>query len=111
MPTVPLERALAAPDLALLRALGVAANAAGVRLWLVGGAVRDALLERTVTDLDLASAAPARELAPAVAAAVGATRRRPLRIRHREAALRPVARWTWPRSARNGTTTPAPCRP
>ena len=73
MPTVPLERALAAPDLALLRALGVAANAAGARLWLVGGAVRDALLERTVTDLDLASAAPARELAPALAAAVGAT--------------------------------------
>ena len=73
MPTVPLERALAAPDLALLRALGLAANAAGVRLWLVGGAVRDALLERTVTDLDLASAAPARELAPALVAAVGAT--------------------------------------
>ena len=73
MPTVPLERALAAPDLALLRALGVAASAAGVHLWLVGGAVRDALLERTVTDLDLTSAAPARELAPALAAATGAT--------------------------------------
>ena len=73
MPTVPLESALTTPDLALLRALGAAANGAGVRLWLVGGAVRDALLERTVTDLDLASAAPARELAPALAAAVGAT--------------------------------------
>ena len=73
MPTVPLERALAASDLALLRALGVAASAAGAHLWLVGGAVRDALLERTVTDLDLASAAPARELASALAAATGAT--------------------------------------
>ena len=73
MPTVPLERALPAPDLALLRALGVAASAAGAHLWLVGGAVRDALLERTVTDLDLTSAAPARELAPALAAATGAT--------------------------------------
>ena len=73
MPTVPLERALAAPDLALLRALGVAASAAGARLWLVGGAVRDALLERRVTDLDLTSATPARELAPALAAATGAT--------------------------------------
>ena len=72
MPTVPLERALAAPDLALLRALGVAASKAGARLWLVGGAVRDALLERTVTDLDLTSATPARELAPALAAATGA---------------------------------------
>ena len=73
MPTVPLERALPASDLALLRALGVAASAAGARLWLVGGAVRDALLERRVTDLDLTSATPARELAPALAAATGAT--------------------------------------
>jgi tRNA nucleotidyltransferase (CCA-adding enzyme) len=73
MPTVPLERVLPTADLTMLRSLGAAANAVGARLWLVGGSVRDALLDRPVTDLDLTSAANASEIAPVLTKAVAGT--------------------------------------
>ena len=62
MTFVPLEPALAAPDVALVQRIGEAAADAGVELWLVGGPVRDALLGRTVHDLDVTSEMPAAEL-------------------------------------------------
>jgi tRNA nucleotidyltransferase (CCA-adding enzyme) len=69
MTLVPLETALAPRDLTLLRTLGDAASRSGVRLWLVGGAVRDAFLERPTVDLDITAQAPAGELAQLLAAA------------------------------------------
>ena len=53
--TVSLVSALDSPDLTLLQAAGRAAHQAGVRLYLVGGFVRDALLGLPVVDLDLVS--------------------------------------------------------
>jgi poly(A) polymerase len=50
-----------------VRALRAAFAAAGIDAWLVGGAVRDALLDRPLTDVDLAVAGDA-ELAAKVAA-------------------------------------------
>ena len=61
--TVPLDRALPAQDWAALAALGERASKAGAGLWVVGGAVRDALLGRTVVDIDLTSDRPAVEMA------------------------------------------------
>ena len=68
MTFVPLEPALAAPDVALVQRIGEAAADAGVELWLVGGPVRDALLGRTVHDLDATSEMPAAELGAILAA-------------------------------------------
>jgi len=60
------ERLLAVPATAVLsQAL------AGSETWIVGGAVRDAALERRVTDLDLAVAGDPREAANAIARAGG----------------------------------------
>ena len=53
--TVSLASALDSPDLTLLQAAGRAAHQAGIRLYLVGGSVRDALLDLPVVDLDLVS--------------------------------------------------------
>jgi tRNA nucleotidyltransferase (CCA-adding enzyme) len=80
MTSVPLEDALQLGDLALLRTLGSAADAAGARLWLVGGAVRDAMLERAVVDLDVTSETPAADLAPMLAAAAAGTSGTPTRF-------------------------------
>ena len=71
MVTVPLDRTLTLSDLALVRTLGRTADAASVRLWLVGGSVRDALLGRPVVDLDLTAEAPAEQLGPLLASAAG----------------------------------------
>jgi tRNA nucleotidyltransferase (CCA-adding enzyme) len=71
MNTVPLEAALRPEALALLRRLGAAANEAGAPLWLVGGAVRDALLERPALDPDVTSETRAADLAPVLARACG----------------------------------------
>ena len=77
MTFVPLEPALAAPDVALVQRIGEAAADAGVELWLVGGPVRDALLGRTVHDLDVTSEMPAAELGAILAARLdGAIRAR-----------------------------------
>lgn len=60
------DRLGAAPTIALARrALADRAEA----VWIVGGAVRDAALEREVSDLDLAVAGDARAAATAIAAA------------------------------------------
>ena len=77
MTFVPLEPALAAPDVALVQRIGEAAADAGVELWLVGGPVRDALLGRPVHDLDVTSEMPAAELGAILAARLdGAIRAR-----------------------------------
>jgi tRNA nucleotidyltransferase (CCA-adding enzyme) len=65
----PLEAALAPETLALVRRLGEAAQEAGARLWLVGGAVRDALAGRPALDPDLTAEMPAADLAPVLARA------------------------------------------
>lgn len=80
MTLVPLETALQPSDLALLRTLGAAADAAGTQLWLVGGAVRDAMLGRRVADLDVTSEMPATELAPVLAVAAGGISGTPTRF-------------------------------
>lgn len=71
MPHVSLATVLPAETLRLLRKLGEAAHRHGARLWLVGGAVRDALLERRVLDIDLTSEMPAAGLAPRLALDMG----------------------------------------
>ena len=71
MARVPLETSLTPDDVVLLRTLGLAARAADTELWLVGGSVRDALLGRPVSDLDLTSQMPADELGPLLAASAG----------------------------------------
>ena len=71
MTFVPLEPALAAPDVALVQRIGEAAADAGVELWLVGGPVRDALLGRPVHDLDVTSEMPAAELGAILAVRLG----------------------------------------
>lgn len=56
-----------------VQALGNFANAQDVRLYLVGGSVRDLLLERRTTDIDFALASDAIEFAKAFAASIKAT--------------------------------------
>ena len=56
-----------------LQALGNFANARGVRLYLVGGSVRDLLLKRQMTDIDFALASDAIQFAKGFAASIGAT--------------------------------------
>jgi len=73
MPRVAFQSSIVPEQLALLKTLGHAAEKAGAHLWAVGGAVRDALLERQVVDVDLASEAPAAELGRALAKATGGT--------------------------------------
>ncbi|MEX2599647.1 MAG: hypothetical protein WD533_08335, partial [Dehalococcoidia bacterium] len=69
--TVPLAETLSPDGLTLLTQLGAAASRHGVRLWLVGGAVRDALLGKHVLDIDLTSEMPAGELGPLLAKKAG----------------------------------------
>ena len=62
------------PDLpyeSLLRRIGAEAARAGVEAYAVGGAVRDALLGRPTTDLDVVAVGRGVELAEAVARALG----------------------------------------
>lgn len=67
MSTLPL------PHEALLRTIGAVADAAGIEAYAVGGAVRDALLERDTTDLDFVTvgAETGIRLAEAVAKKLG----------------------------------------
>jgi tRNA nucleotidyltransferase (CCA-adding enzyme) len=60
---VNLENTLTIQDLALLRKAGEVTHAAGIRMYLVGGSVRDAILGRQLRDLDLVAEAPAEEVA------------------------------------------------
>ncbi|MDA1173900.1 MAG: CCA tRNA nucleotidyltransferase, partial [Chloroflexi bacterium] len=71
MPSVRFEHALDAQQLALLQALGQAADAHGAKLWAVGGIVRDTLLGRPVLDIDLTSQTPANELGHALVSTLG----------------------------------------
>ncbi|MGE5531929.1 MAG: poly-A polymerase, partial [Bacteroidota bacterium] len=59
-------------EAARLRELADLAVASGLRAWLVGGAVRDALLGRDSLDLDVAVEGEARQFAEAVAQEWGA---------------------------------------
>ena len=65
VPTVPL------PFEPVLRAVGQAAAALGVEAFAVGGAVRDALLGRATTDLDVVAVGSGVALARAAAEALG----------------------------------------
>lgn len=56
-----------------LQALGNFADARGVQLYLVGGSVRDLLLERQTADIDFALASDAIQFAKAFAVSIGAT--------------------------------------
>ena len=56
-----------------LQALGHFANERGVQLYLVGGSVRDLLLERQTTDIDFALASDAIQFAEAFATSINAT--------------------------------------
>ena len=56
-----------------VQALGNFANAQDVRLYLVGGSVRDLLLERRTTDIDFTLASDAIAFAKAFAASINAT--------------------------------------
>ena len=62
-----LVRALSESDQALVSQLGALAEAAGLELYLVGGAVRDVLLQRAVEDLDLVVVGDAPTLGRAAA--------------------------------------------
>ena len=57
------------PHEGVLRRVGAAADALGVRVWAVGGVVRDALMRRETTDVDFVTLGPgtAEALARAVA--------------------------------------------
>ena len=57
----------------IFQALGTFAKARGVRLYLVGGSVRDLFLERQITDFDFALATDAIRFAKAFAANIKAT--------------------------------------
>jgi poly(A) polymerase len=65
------ERLAAAEPVRLLRA---AFDAAGIDAWLVGGVVRDALLERPLSDVDLAVAGDPQTAAAVAARALGGPR-------------------------------------
>lgn len=65
------ENALNAPQLKLIQSLGKVADAHGIKLWAVGGLVRDALLGVPVVDIDLTSEAPAQELGHALTSSLG----------------------------------------
>lgn len=66
-----LAAALAAPRLALLHAVAALAAERGLALWLVGGPVRDLLLGRAISDLDLVVEGDAPALAATVAEKYG----------------------------------------
>ena len=70
---VALENALAFQDLALLRKAGEATHAVGIPLYLVGGAVRDALLGRQVLDIDLVTEGPTDRAVRVLTKALNAT--------------------------------------
>ena len=63
--------ALVLPYEPLLQRIGAAAERVGVEAYAVGGAVRDALLGRATTDLDVVAVGSGIELAEAVAASLG----------------------------------------
>lgn len=66
-----LRAALAEPDWLLLQHLAQIAARAGLSLYIVGGPVRDCLLRRTVTDLDLTTEGDALALARIMARELG----------------------------------------
>ena len=70
-PTISLEKSLTPSDFNLLRRAGAAAHERGIRLYLVGGAVRDCLQGEPVTDLDITSEAPADQAAAVLTRAMG----------------------------------------
>jgi tRNA nucleotidyltransferase (CCA-adding enzyme) len=65
------ENALDAQQLTLLQALGQAADASGVKLWAVGGIVRDSIIGIPAHDIDITSEAPASELAQVLVSVLG----------------------------------------
>jgi tRNA nucleotidyltransferase (CCA-adding enzyme) len=66
-----LRAALAEPDWILLQRLAEIAARAGMSLYIVGGPVRDCLLRRTVTDLDLTTEGDSLALARTMARELG----------------------------------------
>ena len=66
-----IARLLSPEQVRLLEALAVAAARLGVDLFLVGGTVRDLLLERASVDLDTVAVAPPEGFASALAGEVG----------------------------------------
>jgi tRNA nucleotidyltransferase (CCA-adding enzyme) len=66
-----LRAALAEPDWILLQRLAEIAVRAGMSLYIVGGPVRDCLLRRVVTDLDLTTEGDAHRLARMMARELG----------------------------------------
>ena len=66
-----LRAALAEPDWILLQRLADIAARAGMSLYIVGGPVRDCLLRRAVTDLDLTTEGDALTLARTMARELG----------------------------------------
>jgi tRNA nucleotidyltransferase (CCA-adding enzyme) len=66
-----LKRALPVPLLAVLGSVGAVADEAGMRAYLVGGAVRDVLLGREIEDVDVVVEGNGLELARAVVARCG----------------------------------------
>jgi tRNA nucleotidyltransferase (CCA-adding enzyme) len=68
-----LRAALAEPDWLTLQQLAEIATRRGMSLYLVGGPVRDCLLRRMVTDLDLTTEGDALTLARAAARELGGT--------------------------------------
>ena len=71
MPSVRFENTVDPQQLALLQALGQAADAHGSTLWAVGGVVRDSLIGTPVLDIDLTSETPANELGQTLVSATG----------------------------------------
>jgi tRNA nucleotidyltransferase (CCA-adding enzyme) len=67
----PLRAALAEPDWILLQRLAEVAMHTGMSLYIVGGPVRDCLLRRAVTDLDLTTEGDALTLARSMARELG----------------------------------------
>ena len=69
IPSIPLRQNLPQPQ--LIRQLHAFAEERGVQLYLVGGSVRDLLLNRSVVDIDLALADNAIAFAKAFADKIG----------------------------------------
>ena len=65
------DSALDPQQLALLQALGRTAGARGVKLWAVGGVVRDSIIGTPAHDIDITSEAPADELAHVLVSVLG----------------------------------------